>query len=590
MASSQDMENWLVGLDIDREVAKKYVTTFARDEFGFTKPAHLKNVNDQILRDAGVGVARHRVDILAAQDRGVDPNANRAPTVALNGFPPLPIRSLGISSPSIPKNKHKEAFITATRNFGILSDNKLPNRMDPSVLWAYHSKTNLEWGNEADIQRFANMLLVDLISAYGLKRVEMRAEHALNGLRPDLWVLYEKFNPVGAFEIKAMSDKDAEVLNNAYVAGQVLDYLLLLRVFRGLGGPLFAVLSTYSSWRVFWINSVEVEFDSVPEDTILNPPVAISLSSSSSASSSSASSSSATSSSATSSSASSSSATSSSLLPITQRIKEIYNTLGIPGFMVPSGDSSKKVPASPVKRKIYASAIYQNDGSANSIDVQAALVSALRKMIYSFEHGPRIPFNLNATSFVVFTPDSWYWSDVMTDLKLKPSSFPNANTQSLIMIADLGTGAQGRVWLATSTGGSICVVKFPIAQKGESTGDAVLMLQQEADCWRKIWNLPARCQQLNKSLALVMPWVRTFPYLDISLDKKKLATEAVTMMALKKTWHKDLKLAHFGVYQTGKGMQAVVLDFGHIAQCDVQKALQAMLISVDSIFVNNVIT
>jgi len=61
-----EMEDWFVTLAIDRNVAKKYAMTLAQDDFGYTKPTHLKNVTEQILRDAGVSVARHRGDILAA--------------------------------------------------------------------------------------------------------------------------------------------------------------------------------------------------------------------------------------------------------------------------------------------------------------------------------------------------------------------------------------------------------------------------------------------------------------------------------------------------------------------------------------------
>lgn len=57
---------WLVSLKIALDVAKQYAAALAQEDFGYTEPRHLNNVKEKTLRKAGVSVAKHRDDILAA--------------------------------------------------------------------------------------------------------------------------------------------------------------------------------------------------------------------------------------------------------------------------------------------------------------------------------------------------------------------------------------------------------------------------------------------------------------------------------------------------------------------------------------------
>lgn len=61
---------------------------------------------------------------------------------------------------------------------------------------------------------------------------------------------------IGAIEVKIPREvDDKRTLQDERAAGQVLDYLLTLRSTVGLCGPIFAILSTYKSWRVFWLRT-----------------------------------------------------------------------------------------------------------------------------------------------------------------------------------------------------------------------------------------------------------------------------------------------------------------------------------------------
>lgn len=57
--------------------------------------------------------------------------------------------------------------------------------------------------------------------------------------------------PIGVFEVKR-SGADAEVMASAAVHGQMYDHLMRLKNFHGLK-HVFGILSTYTSWRIFWL-------------------------------------------------------------------------------------------------------------------------------------------------------------------------------------------------------------------------------------------------------------------------------------------------------------------------------------------------
>lgn len=71
---------------------------------------------------------------------------------------------------------------------------------------------------------------------------------------------------IGAIEVKIplAGDDDTPTLSDERAAGQVLDYLLTLRSSVGLCGPVFAILTTYRSWRIFWLRSQASKAEETP--------------------------------------------------------------------------------------------------------------------------------------------------------------------------------------------------------------------------------------------------------------------------------------------------------------------------------------
>jgi hypothetical protein len=103
--------------------------------------------------------------------------------------------------------------------------------------------------------------------------------------------------------------------------------------------------------------------------------------------------------------------------------------------------------------------------------------------------------------FVKLTPDSFFWVSA-SNLKPEYACFPpSKNTKNFLLTQDLRGGAHGRVWLASTSSGVGCVLKFQQANVQKD------LLEHEAVLWNRLWNMPARIQTLGGRKALVMPYV-----------------------------------------------------------------------------------
>jgi len=67
--------------------------------------------------------------------------------------------------------------------------------------------------------------------------------------------LHARGIPAGVIEVKTPK-KDAGVLESPFLAGQLYDYMMLLRSFYGLQS-IFGVMTTYSEWRICWLDTSE---------------------------------------------------------------------------------------------------------------------------------------------------------------------------------------------------------------------------------------------------------------------------------------------------------------------------------------------
>lgn len=111
---------------------------------------------------------------------------------------------------------------------------------------------------------------------------------------------------------------------------------------------------------------------------------------------------------------------------------------------------------------------------------------------------------------------------------------PSVNAKHYILLQDFRGGAHGRVWLACTTTGRVCVLKFSLFSE--------FKLQDEKTIWNNVWEIPVKIQYIFNHPALVMPFVRPVIETDKENPKVKAAVEsAITKMANHGFCHLDLR-------------------------------------------------
>ncbi|RUS16580.1 hypothetical protein BC937DRAFT_91055 [Endogone sp. FLAS-F59071] len=158
---------------------------------------------------------------------------------------------------------------------------------------------------------------------------------------------------------------------------------------------------------------------------------------------------------------------------------------------------------------------------------------------------------------------SWHWEELPKKLSnIKFNKIPKADTKNYICLAYLGSGAEGLVWLATSTGGVGCVVKLAKAIKPisawknvqntesqsqdkmekEEFNKTLNYLKTEAEYWMLLWGLKAQAKIIGGQPALVMPYIKMCidDELDNNNEIRNAVISAIEQMARKGFRHNDL--------------------------------------------------
>jgi len=87
----------------------------------------------------------------------------------------------------------------------------------------------------------------------------------------------------------------------------------------------------------------------------------------------------------------------------------------------------------------------------------------------------------------------WYWSTLPSSFHLDFSKFPSSRAKNFIILVDLWGGEHGHAWLAASTHGVGCVIKFS-QMKDDNVG---LTCCDE----RSLWSMPCNSSLLTPSFA-----------------------------------------------------------------------------------------
>ena len=427
-----------------------------------------------------------------------------------DGLPPLGVARGSVSKGSVNK-EHGDAALTVG-TFAVVSElgNLLIPRPSKMVWEMYEGKGGLDYVTEHDIQLFVEAVIIDAISAVGLTgMLGCFNELSVSGLRPDIWVVKQRDGkPVGVVEVKKPGPA---IMEEPKLHGQIYDYMMRLQSFFGLR-HVFGIATTYESWRVYWLAG-----DS--EGAAGSASIADGAADS------------------------------------------VYCDEAI--GEEDGGDeevAAEVADMPPNSRLVHGSGVLAwNDPNLPNI-----LGSVLLKMNAAPHGWVKLidPFR----PYIIINEKAWVWKSIAfrPGFRLHHSVLPESG--ELILLRDLGAGADGRVWYACSLSGRACVVKFLLDE-----GSKTLVERLEAE--RRHWlaahpDAPkATIRTFDGRRALMMPYAR--PKAAWTDEDRENIKDACKRMVGAGLVHEDAKARHVGWISPAKqGGQprAVLFDLGHVTE------------------------
>ena len=217
-----------------------------------------------------------------------------------------------------------------------------------------------------------------------------------------MWIVTYKGRPIGVVEVKK---PNSQILNDSRVHGQLFDYMHNLKTYFGLNYCI-GILSTYEKWRIFW----DSEAQDLSQASILS----------------------------------------------NEAKHEILQKVDIPLPTSIERDTEKHYPKSPsatISRSLHASKIYNwNDKN---------LIQVLGTVILKMMRCPSIsmPSLIGRSAYIVLQPDRWIWATLPAKA-LHWNKLPSTKALNFHLLQILGRGEEGLVWLACTSTGSVCALKF----------------------------------------------------------------------------------------------------------------------------------
>ena len=218
--------------------------------------------------------------------------------------------------------------------------------------------------------------------------------------------------------------------------------------------------------------------------------------------------------------------------------------------------------------------------SYNHPDIPKLLTSIIYKMYKSPWSNSTKIHNDPSRPVIVLTPDQWQWKKSPLPEILSYDKVPNSNNTRFLLLQDLGQGADGHVWLATSESGCVCVLKFPKGSFGATSTKLDAQIEAEHKNWIEAQPWIAnkiRIVSLLQKKVLMMPFVTLFkekPHESFVLEKVK---SAIGVLAKNGIVHEDLRWRHVGTYQD----EIVFIDLARLrTKVDAKEATDAMLNSL----------
>ena len=450
-----------------------------------------------------------------------------------DGLPP--VLCCGARSSSIASSDHEPAELTE-KVFQILEDDRTQSHPLESRIWSHHNDFGkLEWSSEADLCVHVKIVLNDVIREANLLFLSCRQHMSLfQKYQPDLLVVCSFGVPIGIVEVKKLFGSP---LSNPNVIGQMYDYLSQLMHYTGRC-HVFGILTDYNEWRIVWLTETN---DAAMSATINTNGDAGQ-----------------------------------------QRVQGplTFLLLDVPDWDREVTTSFGEETECQLERHVYGTSII----SWNDPLLPRYLISVVRKMVASPTH----PVNMTKLElergYIRLNKETWIWDRVK---RVTPVSFGAkvpAYFQSAYLLADLGGGGDGRVWLASTPNGSACVLKFSNDNNRES-------LEEEARIWKTVWKCGVIVKVLNSRPVLVMPWLKSCTKEDYltNPDIQSTVMEAFKKFAAAGFEHNDISYRHIGLYRKDSKLKALLFDLARVSSIDrpedaVTKMMENLTISNDDYY------
>jgi hypothetical protein len=325
--------------------------------------------------------------------------------------------------------------------------------------------------------------------------------------------------PVGIVEVKKPSTKDG--MKREKIAPQLYDYLIRLKSFYGLR-YVFGIATTYTEWQIYWLE----DSDDMARSTTITP------------------------------------GESRPKVELAQQCETEDNDKPINAKI---DDNDTLLPV------VYVAPPIRFDDPA----LTSTILSVITKMYNSpFDTVLELSNNL---PYIILQRDTWYWRKVNwgTDPVLNRHKMPAKSCKSYILLQDMRGGEDGRVWVACSTKGLVCVLKFGAIDAAAAMSAELLsaaMEQARAKLEHEQLNYIRQADDIVSHVITLggrpVLMMRHYTPVDFSNanSRKEVIHSVKELAAKRKLFHKDLKQEHI-VWDT-PAKKIRFIDMAQVDQID----------------------
>jgi hypothetical protein len=459
-------------------------------------------------------------------------------------------RRISETGPSVPGDDEHAQVKWVQKPFGLLDEASF-DVMKNILMFLTPTHGALSYGSENDIAGFVKTLVSRIMLGLDLSELEVHSELGTFNIRPDLWLITRGGVPIGVIEVKKPDVQGEKILglDHPNCLGELYDFMRHLPNFYGVS-PVFGIITNFVSWRVAWLPDKDGNFDEV-ENRAAEPVVWLPEEDDDDDQNDSSDCASVDANANPVEGTSPIRQTASKINPLIHKAEEEDSEV--------DDDQEEFLYNDDSDRFFHVSKIFHRTDPNN--EAIRAIAAAICKMQASRQVPFSNPFDrLNDRTLLKFKKgkrQSVFWArlkDVSPrwDIVAAPRKF-------LYAVEDLGRGADGRVWLTTTSGGAVCVLKFSLEDRGDK-------LDHEFQIWKKAYpQFKVYRENWCGHPALRMPhfaMVKDEKRAQIvSLVRKSLLTN----FAANKMKHNDVYWRNIGIYTNRDGNEeAVVFDMGSV--------------------------